>query len=154
MKDILDQQYTMVRQSREVLLDYCSTLADKDFTADTGYVGRGSIRNLLVHIVNIYEFWIGEKGLKRDQEFSKFGTVRTASEARPLFKVADSLMEVFIEHCSQGKETEFEINGRRRVASYLELFTHVITHEFHHKGQILSLSRHLGYLPVDTDVIR
>ncbi len=36
----------------------------------------------------------------------------------------------------------------------LQVITHVITHEFHHKGQILSISRLLGYTPVDTDVIR
>nr|WP_261382294.1 DinB family protein [Mucilaginibacter achroorhodeus] len=38
--------------------------------------------------------------------------------------------------------------------SPLELFTHVITHEFHHKGQLVNMSRQLGYIPVDTDVIR
>ncbi len=36
----------------------------------------------------------------------------------------------------------------------MHLYTHVITHEFHHKGQILTMSRLLGYIPVDTDVIR
>ncbi|MCB0535444.1 MAG: hypothetical protein KDD14_24780 [Saprospiraceae bacterium] len=40
------------------------------------------------------------------------------------------------------------------LAPPLRLFTHIVTHEFHHKGQILSLSRHLGYTPVDTDIMR
>lgn len=48
---------------------------------------------------------------------------------------------------------ELEIKGRKRPFSPFELFTHLITHEFHHKGQVLSLSRHWGYLPVDTDII-
>ncbi|MCB0624495.1 MAG: hypothetical protein KDC43_11415, partial [Saprospiraceae bacterium] len=39
-------------------------------------------------------------------------------------------------------------------AEAFRLFTHVVTHEFHHKGQILSLTRHLGFVPVDTDVMR
>jgi uncharacterized damage-inducible protein DinB len=34
------------------------------------------------------------------------------------------------------------------------VFTHVITHEFHHKGQILMLARNMGYTPPDTDIIR
>ncbi|HEX8506591.1 MAG TPA: DinB family protein [Hymenobacter sp.] len=38
--------------------------------------------------------------------------------------------------------------------SPLQLFPHVITHEFHHKGQILSMSRLLGHVPVDTGAIR
>jgi uncharacterized damage-inducible protein DinB len=48
----------------------------------------------------------------------------------------------------------FIINGRNETATPLQLFTHVITHEFHHKGQILSRCRQLGYVPVDTDILR
>ncbi|MFI5159066.1 MAG: DinB family protein [Sphingobacteriales bacterium] len=45
-------------------------------------------------------------------------------------------------------------NGSGLTRSPFELFTHVTTHEFHHKGQVVSMSRQLGYTPVDTDVIR
>lgn len=34
------------------------------------------------------------------------------------------------------------------------IFTHVITHEFHHKGHAMTMARLLGYTPVDTDVMR
>jgi uncharacterized damage-inducible protein DinB len=44
-------------------------------------------------------------------------------------------------------------DGPERVDGF-KLFTHTITHEFHHKGQILTLSRQLGYTPVDTDIMR
>lgn len=30
--------------------------------------------------------------------------------------------------------------------------THTETHEFHHKGQIVSMARHLGYEPPNADV--
>ncbi len=33
------------------------------------------------------------------------------------------------------------------------LFTHTVTHEFHHKGQIIGICRHLGYPTPDTDLI-
>lgn len=52
------------------------------------------------------------------------------------------------------RELEFELNGQQKNASILKLFTHVITHEFHHKGQIISLKRHLGYIPAVTDILR
>lgn len=32
--------------------------------------------------------------------------------------------------------------------------THVMTHEFHHKGKIMTMGRMLGYTPPDADVIR
>ncbi|RSK47607.1 hypothetical protein EI291_14730 [Hymenobacter rigui] len=38
--------------------------------------------------------------------------------------------------------------------STLHVFTHIIRHEFHHKGQMLNMSRQLGCTPVDTDAIR
>ncbi|MEP6627343.1 MAG: DinB family protein [Ginsengibacter sp.] len=36
----------------------------------------------------------------------------------------------------------------------LSLFFHVITHEFHHKGQIATMCCIMGYPPPDTDIIR
>lgn len=48
----------------------------------------------------------------------------------------------------------YKLEGVERHVTSLELFSHVITHEYHHKGQVLSISRHLGYTPVDTDIIR
>ncbi len=45
-------------------------------------------------------------------------------------------------------------NRSKLTVPALQVITHIMTHEFHHKGQILSISRLLGYTPVDTDVIR
>lgn len=49
-------------------------------------------------------------------------------------------------------------NSRARVenlkATPLMIFTHVTTHEFHHKGQIMPMCRQLGYPPPETDVYR
>jgi uncharacterized damage-inducible protein DinB len=53
-----------------------------------------------------------------------------------------------------GESFAYEIDGKKGKSSPLEVFTHVMTHEYHHKGQLLSLSRQLGYTPIDTDVIR
>nr|WP_242021046.1 DinB family protein [Cytobacillus oceanisediminis] len=30
---------------------------------------------------------------------------------------------------------------------------HTVTHEYHHKGQIMAMSRQLGYEPPNTDVL-
>jgi uncharacterized damage-inducible protein DinB len=44
--------------------------------------------------------------------------------------------------------------NRQVSATPLQLFTHLLTHEFHHKGQIMTMCRLLGHIPPDTDVIR
>ena len=75
-----------------------------------------------------------------------------------LFGQVDQMMEKFLVHFKDRMDEPLAIPmtrlGKTINASPLTIFTHVITHEFHHKGQILSMSRHLGYKPIDTDVIR
>lgn len=152
----LQLQYDYVKSSRKVLLDYCRTLPDSDFIKENSSFGRGSARNLLVHIVNTYQFWIGKHSLKIDQQFTDYTSVRTATEVEVLFLSIDTLVEEFLNIFTENLNDELQIilNDKEIVASPLKLFTHVITHEFHHKGQILSLTRHLGYVPIDTDIIR
>lgn len=152
----LETQYDYVKSSREVLLDYCATISEKDFVAESSSFGRGSIRNLLVHIGNTYEFWIGTNALHAELDYTPYEAVKDVLQARDFFLTIDSLIARFFKIYSGKFLEEFPIklNNQRVNATPLKLFTHGITHEFHHKGQILSLSRHLGYTPVDTDIIR
>ena len=151
------QQYELVLESRTSLLDYCKTISPPDFLSTNSSFGRGgTIRNLLVHIANTYEFWIGKNALKMNVVFTKYKSVNKVEEVIALFSRADILLFEFIEKVAESRIqlVEYEINGNKSVVEPLKLFTHVITHEFHHKGQILSMSRHLGYTPVDTDIIK
>ena len=77
---------------------------------------------------------------------------------RQLFRGVDELVTAY---CARVESTgqlpaKLTVPGRPAplILTPLALFTHVITHEFHHKGQLLSMSRQLGYQPVDTDIIR
>lgn len=149
-------QYDLVKFSRQVLLEYSERISGTDFVTENNSFGRGSIRNLLVHIGNTYEFWIGRHALNLEMVFTEYKTVKDAWQAKDFFLTIDSLVIRFIDVYSGKYLEDLAIvnNGQKMTASPLKLFTHVITHEFHHKGQILSLSRHLGYIPVDTDIIR
>ncbi len=151
------EQYEFVRSSRQALLDYCSTIDHYDFICENSNYGRGgSIRNLSVHIANTYEFWIGKWGLKKNMAFTSYDSIINMEEVRVLFNNVDLFVGEFIELWANEHLNVilFEINGAKNTVSPFKLFSHVITHEFHHKGQILSLSRHLGYVPVDTDIMR
>ena len=150
-------QYELVRESRAVLFNYCKTISEKHFIAENNLFGRGgSIRNILVHIANTYEFWIAKHGLNKAVAFTNYHSKQTISEIKSLFDEVDNFVGEFIALLEkQGDpEIQFEINGIKNNATAFKLYSHVITHEFHHKGQILSLSRQLGYLPVDADIMR
>jgi uncharacterized damage-inducible protein DinB len=151
------EQYELVQESRKVLVEYCKTISVSDFLNENSSFGRGgSIRNLLTHIANTYEFWIAKHGLNKDVVFTSYGSIQSINDVIELFNIIDTIIFEFIDSLErpEKKQIDFESNGIKNSATPFKLFTHVITHEFHHKGQILSISRHLGYTPVDTDIMR
>jgi uncharacterized damage-inducible protein DinB len=158
VKETLQLQYDMVRSSRTVLLEYCDTIEHEHFILEHPGFGRGgSMRSILAHTGNSYEGWIAKRIFKRIDNLTPHDSFNTIDDFRIFFRHIDELVHEFL--------TAFEENYNRALtiqlyedkiisATPLEVFTHVITHEFHHKGQILSISRHMGYIPVDTDVLR
>lgn len=150
-------QYRLVQSARSVLLDYCSTIRANDLTASPSHFGGGNIRNLLVHIANVYGFWLGTFALRRSVAPVSPDSVQSVRAIRPLYDRMDLLTADFIRHFSDGDATVTgDIPGRSEpvTTTPLALLTHVITHEFHHKGQIMSMTRQLGYTPPDADIIR
>ena len=150
-------QYALVKGSRHVLFDYCRNVYPKDLLNENSSFGRGgSMRNLLVHIANVYESWIGQQALKKEMAFTTYESRETIHDICALFDTIDALMDEFLLNMDspEMQEISYVFNNETHQTSAFQIFTHVITHEFHHKGQILSLSRHLGYTPVDTDIIR
>jgi len=156
MENVFTQQYELLQGARGVLLDYCETLAPEDFTLELKDFGRGSIRNLLVHTVNTYRYWLEMFARNQPVAFTEPDAVWEATEARRLFAHADAAVGAFLRHFREAYDTPLtgRLRGQTVTATPTALFTHVVTHEFHHKGQVLSMSRHLGYLPPDTDVLR
>lgn len=157
MKEVIETQYKMIRGSRNVLLDYCDSITPEHFITENGGFGRGgSMRNLLVHNGTTYQYWIGGHALGREMIYPIYDSIVTVKDIRNFYKNIDALVTEFIEHFKDDYNNPIstERDGKIITATPLEVFTHVITHEFHHKGQILSISRQLGYLPVDTDIMR
>ena len=149
-------QYEFVVSSRGVLIDFCRNLNELDFIVENSNFGRGSIRNLLVHIGNTYEFWIGKHALKKIMNIKEYSAIKSVNEAEKYFEQVNDLIKEFISVFQNQYNEELNIimSDKTINVTPLKSFTHVITHEFHHKGQILSFCRYLGYTPVDTDIIR
>jgi len=153
---MLKQQYDFILSSRNTLFTYIGGISEQDFLTDNSSFGRGSIRNLLVHICETYCAWIGERALGIEQAFLPFQNYHSLQDCQTYFNHADEYIGLFAEKFKGNELQEMELHRNKEILTVnpLQLFTHVITHEFHHKGQIMSLSRHLGYIPVDADIIR
>lgn len=157
MKHLLSSQYELVKDSRSALLDYCATLKTEHFIQEVENFGRGgSIRSLLAHVGNSSQHWIAVHCLKESPPRITANSVNNIEECRQLFRFIDELFERLIDTFRDDYHREIisTIGDRTFTASPFKVFTHAITHEYHHKGQMLTISRHLGYTPVDTDVIR
>jgi uncharacterized damage-inducible protein DinB len=154
--DLLIQQYGLVTNARAALLTYCGQISEEDFLTNASSFGRGSIRNLLVHIANVYEFWLLRNVLKINTDIRDFNSVKNIADCTTYFESVNETVTNFVREFKGRYHEEFSVKLGDRLLTItpIQVFTHVITHEFHHKGQILSLSRHLGYTPIDTDVIR
>lgn len=156
-KEIFLQQYSMIRDARSALFDYCDTIKSRHFLQEVQGFGRGgSIRNLLVHVVNTYQFWIGYHCFGRDMDYTAYESVMDMHQCREIYRDADRLVQELVDGFDQRYDQNILRRSKDRIneLSPFRVFVHVTTHEFHHKGQILSISRHLDYLPADTDVIR
>ncbi|MBO2010723.1 DinB family protein [Hymenobacter negativus] len=158
MNTAFQGQYELILEARAALLDYCATLRPADFTAPVPVFNNSSMRDLLVHVAGAYTVWLGEVGLRREVQRPAASRVPDVAAVRALFTEVDALLTDFMRHyASRWQEPmlfDFSRQAKTLTLMPLQLFTHVVTHEFHHKGQVLSMSRQLGYMPVDTDVIR
>ncbi|MBD2724005.1 DinB family protein [Hymenobacter armeniacus] len=155
MDTAFSQQYELVRGARGALLEYCATIDPAHVVAPLPEFNHSSIRDLLVHVAACYAFWLGQADLPR---LTVPDAVPDVAALRRLFAEVDRLVEAFLRQYAGRWLVPMAVAVPRQPAplpfSPLQLFTHVITHEFHHKGQVLSMSRQLGYVPVDTDAIR
>ncbi|WP_254901241.1 DinB family protein [Tuberibacillus sp. Marseille-P3662] len=84
-------------------------------------------------------------------------SVINVEDIRHVFKEVDLLVDEFLK-TFQG-QWDLSLTGpvpwqdEEESLTTLWLFTHTTTHEFHHKGQMVSMGRQLGYIPFDTDLI-
>lgn len=150
-------QYQMVQDARKVLLDYCESLSNEHLNAVPEGFGNRSIKDILIHIANVYINWLSNFALKKELAFTETETIRTFSQIRKAFEVSDQQMKEFLQAFQNTWNDPVSgtvSSGIQLTHTPLTIFTHVITHEFHHKGQILAISRWFGYTPPDTDVIR
>jgi uncharacterized damage-inducible protein DinB len=155
--DILKKQYKLVKSAREAALNYYDTIEYVNLIKPVGSFNKGSIQYLILHIANTYLFWLKGFAFKREFVYFDETNVHSSADIRNAFNEVNTLVEEFLnKYPALNTPIEGEIFWLKKNMTYpvLQLFTHVTTHEFHHKGQVMTMSRILGYTPPDADIIR
>ena len=153
--DVLQKQYALVKLSREAVFSFIETRLGADLNTPVAAFDDKSIRHLLEHTASCYLNWLAYFALQQPAGSIKDRGFTTMPQIRQLYRQVDDTVAEFLE---KFKETiDLPIKGVHNacgqvIATPLEVLTHVMTHEFHHKGQILSMCRLLGCPPPDTDI--
>jgi uncharacterized damage-inducible protein DinB len=161
MFDVLKQQYDFIRSTRETLFTFLEGIPLQKLHTAIPNFGSGSIIRTHIHVADCYRYWLGSFAFKQKRSDFSFATDydiehSDVKNVRERFGLADEIVQRFMdEYNSRWFEIiENEVTWQKEPwrTTPLWLFTHVVTHEFHHKGQIVSMARHLGYNPPDTDL--
>ncbi|WP_295674408.1 DinB family protein [uncultured Mucilaginibacter sp.] len=153
----LQQQYALVQSSRKVVLSFIDAQLGHDLNTPMPAFNNQPLRYFLVHNADCYFHWLAYFALKQPAKLISNEDFTNVALIRQLYTRADDIVARFLESFKDKMEVPVEGHHNRAglvSITPLQLFTHVTTHEFHHKGQIMTMCRMLGHVPPDTDVIR
>ncbi|WP_350243078.1 DinB family protein [Deinococcus sonorensis] len=137
---------------RQTLLTFLSTLPPDLLRERRPGFGQGSILETLTHVADCYGGWTSEVLMEEPWAFAE-GVEPTLDALRTRFERVDALLARALQstRLEAGEWTHTTRQGDALLVSGPWLLLHPLTHEFHHKGQVVALARVLGH-PVPPDV--
>jgi len=141
--------------SLNLVLDHLSTIPASDYGKELPGFGFRTLHEQAIHIFNCEGFWIhtlqGLRYVNRDPE-----ECPAVADARHLLLEVGRRTHEFLSNLTdQQLNADAELHfpdGDVAVRTPALVLHHVLTHAFHHKGQIVAMCRALGYPAHDTDM--
>ena len=137
------------------VLDHLSTIPETDLDKEIPNFGFNTVRKQTIHVLNCEGFWIHT--LQRlpyiDRDPAEAPTISDARrlQAETTQRTAAYLSGLTDERLNSHTELHFP-DGDVAVRTPALVLHHVLTHAFHHKGQIVAMCRSLGHPAPDTDL--
>jgi uncharacterized damage-inducible protein DinB len=147
MDHSLATMYELVKRTRNTLFDFTESLPTDIYTLEHPDFAYGSIRNIQAHVAGCYSFWLAEMALKLELPTLNLELLPSAQAMRTAFLEIDALVLLAL-NVFQNLDAPLEFtlpDGHIMAVTERWLILHPITHEFHHKGQLLALARVLGH---------
>jgi uncharacterized damage-inducible protein DinB len=141
--------------SLNLVLDHLSTIPTSDYGKKLPNFGFRTLREQAIHIFNCEGFWIytlqGLRYVDRDPE-----ECPALADAKHLQQEVNGLTLNYLSNLTdQQLNTNTELHfpdGDVAARTPALVLHHVLTHAFHHKGQLVAMCRALGYPAHDTDL--
>ena len=141
--------------SLNLVLDHLSTIPESDYAKEVPGFGFPTLREQMIHIFNCEGFWIQAlQGLRYvDRKPDKCFAVADAGllQREVIQQTHAYLSSLTNEQLNTDTELHFS-DGDVAVRTPALVLHHVLTHAFHHKGQVVAMCRLLGHPAHDTDL--
>jgi uncharacterized damage-inducible protein DinB len=141
--------------SLSLVLDHLSTMPASDYVAEISGFGFRTLREQAIHIFNCEGFWLHTlQGLRYESRpVEKYPVL---ADVRRLQKEVSQSTHAYLSTLTDQQlnaDTELHFSdGDVAVRTPALVLHHVLTHAFHHKGQIVAMCRALGHPTPDTDL--
>jgi len=147
--------HTWTHASLSLLFDHLSTLPLEQYTLEIPNFGSNTIQKQVAHILNCEGLWISS--LQQldyvDRSPVEFPTIADALLFRQeICRRTEAYLSTLTD-AQLNTDTELRFpDGDREVRTPALVLHHVLTHAFHHKGQMVAMCRALGHPAPDTDL--
>jgi uncharacterized damage-inducible protein DinB len=156
-KDSIRELHGWAHESLDILWAHIAKVPAERLREPLAGFGIATVWKQLVHIVEGEEFWVDDL---RDKARLRWGEKDCATmevllaEKERVRRVTraylDSLSDAELNRTLTVRPKEWV--GELKSPAFILL--HVVTHTFHHKGQVVAMLRTLGYPAPDTDLQR
>lgn len=153
--DGIRKVHAWTHASLSLLFDHVATLSADEYVREVPGFGYSSVRDQVIHLLGCEARWVRRlQGIPT----GNWDAARWPSlaEARALQREAsaetlDYLSGLTEQQINSNTELRFP-DGEVAYRTPALVLHHVLTHAFHHKGQIVAMCRLLGHPAPDTDL--
>ena len=155
------KQHDWYYATLELLLKHCTSLPLEKRQEKLEGFGWPTIHSQLMHVAESEAWWVAcADGRKidwpRDSDWWDFAECERSEDLDARYREVREATQKFYTSLSpdelqQPRWVAFNEKEGVNVSPALML-SHLITHGFHHKGQIVAMTRQLGYPPPETDM--
>ena len=139
----------------DIVLDHLATIPESDYVQEVPNFGFRTLREQVIHVFNCEGFWIHVlQGVPYVDRVT--AEIASVADAKRLQQEVSRATHAYLsgltdERLNADAELRFP-DGGFGVRTPAFVMHHVLTHAFHHKGQIVAMCRALGHPAPDTDL--
>jgi uncharacterized damage-inducible protein DinB len=156
-KTVISELHACLHECVGIVLDHVAIMPPELWTKELAGFGKPTVRDQIVHVFSAEAGWVCGLQLLPYQRPDP-ASINTIGALRKLQQDVMTATTAYLGSLDE-RTLDAELDqyperwiGPRRSPAFILL--HVITHGFHHKGQIVAMLRLLGHPAPDTDMQR